>query len=258
MEETAFLADLFHNDPRPVVFTGAQRSADVSDSDGPRNLIDAITIAGSPAARDLGVLISFNGEVFAAFGTRKTHTLALSAFTADGGRVGHIWNGTFTLRAIPRRAEPLDLTALHDEDTRVDLVPYYPGADVTALEAVVAARSAGVVIEGTGAGNLNGPFCEEIASLTARGVVVALTTRVAYGPVAAIYGAGGGVDAVAAGAVPTGALRASQARILLFALLATGHSVDEVRDEMARRASQNAPSSREAAPTERPIERMRG
>ena len=43
IEETAFFLDLFHSDLRPVVVTGAQRAADAPDSDGPRNLTDAIT-----------------------------------------------------------------------------------------------------------------------------------------------------------------------------------------------------------------------
>ncbi|MGZ4543306.1 MAG: asparaginase domain-containing protein, partial [Mycobacteriaceae bacterium] len=34
-EETAFLVDLVHADTRPVVFTGAQHSADDPSSDGP-------------------------------------------------------------------------------------------------------------------------------------------------------------------------------------------------------------------------------
>ena len=80
IEETAFFLDLFHADPRPVVVTGAQRAADAPDSDGPRNLTDAVTAAAAPAARGLGVLIGFGGQLFPARGTRKTHTLAADTF----------------------------------------------------------------------------------------------------------------------------------------------------------------------------------
>jgi L-asparaginase len=69
-EQTAFFLDLFHADPRPVVVTGAQRAADAPDSDGPRNLTDAVTAAAAPATRGLGVLIGFGGQLFPARGTR--------------------------------------------------------------------------------------------------------------------------------------------------------------------------------------------
>ena len=51
IEETAFFLDLFHGDSRAVVVTGAQRAADAPDTDGPRNLADAITAAAAPETR---------------------------------------------------------------------------------------------------------------------------------------------------------------------------------------------------------------
>jgi L-asparaginase len=74
-----------------------------------------------------------------------------------------------------------------------------------------------------------------VARLTADGVPVALSTRAAAGPVAGIYGNGGGLDLLAAGAVPTGVLRPSQARILLTALLAAYRDPVRVAEELARR-----------------------
>ena len=54
LEYTAFLADLFLDVDTPVVFTGAMRRADDADSDGPRNLRDAITLLDrSTVAREL-------------------------------------------------------------------------------------------------------------------------------------------------------------------------------------------------------------
>jgi len=244
MEETAFLADLVHDDPRPVVFTGAQRPADAPDTDGPRNLADAIAVAAHPSARDLGVLIAFDGAVFAAQGTRKTHTTAPAAFSApDAGPLGHLRDGALTqaltqavtIGVRPERCPPLDLTALDLAEARVDVVAYYPGSDATALDAVAAAGARGVVIAGTGAGNANPAINASVARLTAEGVVVALSTRVDAGPVAGIYGNGGGLDLLAAGAVPTGVLRPSQARILLAALLAAHRDPARVAEELSRR-----------------------
>ena len=55
----------------------------------------------------------------------------------------------------------------------------------------------------------------------------------AAGPVTAIYGDGGGVDLLAAGAVPSGLLRPSQARMLLAALLGIHRDPDAVREAFA-------------------------
>ena len=238
MEETAFLMDLVHNDLRPVVFTGAQRAADAPDADGTRNLADAVAVASEESARGLGALIVFDGNVFAAAGTRKTQTLAPAAFSStQSGPIGHVHEGSVVISSTPRRQAALELDSLNTEGVRVDIVPYYPGADTTALRAVAAGGATGIVLEATGAGNANPTFCSEVARLTDAGVVVALSTRVAAGPVAAIYGVGGGADLVRAGAVPTGSLRPPQVRMLLFALLASLHDPQLVRRKLHSRSA---------------------
>jgi L-asparaginase len=229
-EETAFFLDLFHADPRPVVLTGAQRAADAPDSDGPRNLADAVTAAADPATRGLGVLIGFGGQLFPARGTRKTHTLAADTFTnPSGGPLGWIHGRGVGVVSEPRRGPALSLDAFDPGGVRVDVVACYPDADATVLRACAHAGARGVVLEATGAGNANPAICTAVAELTAAGVVVVTSTRVAAGPVAAIYGDGGGVDLLAAGAVPSGLLRPSQARMLLAALLGLHRDADVVR-----------------------------
>lgn len=221
MEETAYLADLVHSDSRPVVFTGAQNSADSQVPDGPGNLMQAIAVASSAEARQHGVLIAFAGEIYPARGVRKVQTFDLQAFgNPDFGSAGSVSAGNkVTMGAPPVRQEPLPLPSPGGAGQRVDVVAAYPGADATLLEAAMEAGARGIVLQATGSGNANRDLCASVAKATASGIVVVTSTRVHAGPVVPVYGAGGGKDLLAAGAIPSGLLRPSQSLILLSLLL---------------------------------------
>ncbi|MFJ6718796.1 MULTISPECIES: asparaginase [unclassified Streptomyces] len=229
LEESAFLLDLHHHDPRTVVFTGSQLPMGSADGDGPGNLYDALLTAAT--TRGLGVLIAFAGRVHAARGTVKTQAVALDAF-ADPSKelLGKVGFGKVTVLRTPQRPAPLALPAMPEIPPRVDMVMHHADGDATLLNAAVAAGARGIVLIGTGAGNATPQIVDAVAAAVARGVLVALTTRVAAGPVTEIYTHGGAVDLVAAGAVPTGTLRAGQARIaVLSALLATDDAAEQSR-----------------------------
>ena len=231
MEETAYLADLTHDDQRPVVFTGAQNSADAADPDGPSNLAGAIAVAGSDQAVGEGALIVFAGEILRVRGVRKAQTLALKAFTnSDFGSAGFVTlNGDVSISRPEPRMPPLPLPVITSrEPLRVDVVSAYPGADGVLIRASVAAGARGIVLQATGNGNANLALCSAVAEATASGTVVVISTRVSAGPVIAVYGAGGGRDLVSAGAIPSGLLRPSQSMILLSLLLRLDRRPDEI------------------------------
>lgn len=231
MEETAFLTDLVNDTGTTVVFTGAQRSADHADSDGPRNLRTSVALAADPRFAGFGALIGFDGSARTARGARKVHTLASQAF--DGGTVvaehGEDWIPVG--RSSPPVRLPLPSASL--DRTRVDVLLIHVGSSPALLRAAVDDGAHGLVLAGTGAGNAGPGYAEAVAALTEAGVPVVLATRVAHGPVVGLYGNGGGVDILAAGAVSAGTLTAIQARILAACLLAKRPSVPEFTDRFA-------------------------
>ncbi|HEX5466650.1 MAG TPA: asparaginase domain-containing protein, partial [Candidatus Limnocylindrales bacterium] len=76
LDETAFAYDLLLRGPKPLVVTGAMRSAEKPEADGPANLRAAVRAAASPELRDQGVLVVMDGLILPADDVLKTHSTA--------------------------------------------------------------------------------------------------------------------------------------------------------------------------------------
>src|SRR5262245_44691438 len=153
MEETVYLVDRLLGSDAPVVLTGAQRGADEPDTDGPRNLRDAIRVAMSSDAVGLGALVCFGGEVHAAREARKVDTIAVRAFASPGyGPLGLVDGEVVALRRRPSRPPALPFP---EHLAPVDLIRLHAGSDARFVRASVESGAAAIVLEGTGRGNAN-------------------------------------------------------------------------------------------------------
>lgn len=219
MEESAFLARLLVRSDKPVVFTGAQRHAGQADTDGPRNMHDALLCAAAPDMTGVGAVIVFEGEIHGARYVSKVHSSRVDTFRSNGhGKLGEIDEGEVHLYTRPARPrEVIDAPSL---DPNVELIALGLGSTPRYLEWCASNGVSGVVIEAFGRGNAPKGFAEVCRKLVAAGIPVILATRCPEGRTRAIYGAdSGGVTMVEAGAILSGDLSAAKARLLLAALL---------------------------------------
>jgi L-asparaginase len=224
IEETAYFLDLTLESDKPVVLVGALRSAEEADSDGPRNIANAVRQILDEDAAGKGVTVTMNQTIHPARAVRKTHTSNVGAFgSGEYGPIGYVDADDVVFYREPLRRQQMPLP---EALPRVDLVAMYTGADGSYVRQAVDTGAEGIVIQGFGWGNVNEPMHEAIEYAIGEGVPVVITSRVPEGRVQPHYGfTGGGATLEELGAVFGDNLRPAKARILL--MLALGQTTDQ-------------------------------
>src|SRR3954467_632511 len=195
LEETAWFLDLTVDSEKPVVLIGAQRNASERDFDGPRNLLNAARICVSPGARGKGAMIALNNQINAAREAVKTHTSDVETFkSGDLGLLGVADYDRIVWYRAPLRRQHVPVRSLAEGQhlPRVDIVAMYGGADGALLRAALAAGAKGLIIQALGWGNMNVPMFQAGKEAIAKGIPVAISTRVWTGRVLPNYGFEGG------------------------------------------------------------------
>ena len=220
LEEVAWLCDLVHDGAPPIIFTGAMRPASAPGADGPANLLDAVRVAASPAARGFGALVVLAGEIHAARDVRKVESVGPAAFASPRtGPVGVVREDRVRLeRLVPRRAA-LNVAHL---DARVQVVHTGLGGDGALLRAA-ADIADGLVVVLTGAGHAPPAFVIELAAVAER-LPVVVTVRPERGSILhRTYAfAGSERDVRALPVHCAAALSPAAARVKLMACLGAG------------------------------------
>jgi len=220
LEELAWFLDLTIRSDRPVVVTGAIRRPGTVDSDGPQNILRAVQVAVSPAARSRGTLVVFNGNVFEARDAEKVSTASPDAFGSRGsGPVGRAdEDGVVFSRDIRSRhgvRSEFDLARI-PALPRVDVLLTYQDAPGDLITAAIRNGARGVVVASAGAGAIAEGEARAVEYALVKGVPVVLASRVEGGSVS--------TDEVTVikGLIAAGDLSPIKARVLLMLALAQG------------------------------------
>jgi L-asparaginase len=227
LEETAYLLDLTLEGPKPVVFTGAMKTVSEPGWDGPANLMAAVRTAAHPDAAGRGVLICVGEEIHSASEATKWHTQSLGAFRSPHGPIGVLDRGQVVFHRPPFRRQAIRAPRLVDD---VDLHVMSAGTGDALLRASLKRGARGLVLEGTGCGNVPPDAVAGIRAALSAKVPVVLTSRCPEGRLAPAYGyEGGGQMLRELGVVYAQELPGQKARIKLMVALGAGSAVADVR-----------------------------
>jgi L-asparaginase len=225
IEESAYLLDRTLDRSIPVALTGAMRTSGEEGWDGPRNLLAAASVAADPRSKHRGVMVVFNGKVFAGRTAVKLHATDIDAFGAPHAEpIGQVEDAAVTYHtplgmAAAGLMTPLHLDGLH---ARVALISMVIGDDGSMLELARPVHDA-VVVVAFGSGNVPPGAVPAIRRWIEEEKPVVLATRCPFGVVTPLYAFdGGGSRLVEMGVTPAGPRTPSQARMELMIALSAG------------------------------------
>ena len=232
LEETAYFLDLTTISPKPVILVGAQRAASDPDSDGPRNLLDAVRVAVASEAVGKGVMVVMNGQINVARDVTKTNTSQVETFRGlEFGELGVVDAEKVRFYRAPLRRQTFPVQS-QTQLGRVDIVMSYAGADGLLIRSLVRDGTVqGLVIAGLGLGDVTGLMFDAIKEARTRGIPVVISTRVPTGRVFPLNAAKGGALALKGiGCVLADNLSPQKARILLMLAITKSHDTEALQN----------------------------
>jgi L-asparaginase len=226
LEESAYLLARTLSSQIPVAMTGAMRTSSDQGWDGPANLLSAAAVAADPESAGRGVMVVFNGKVFAGQTAVKVHATDLDAFDAPhSAAIARVVDGVVSYqRARARQSPGAGPATLENFSARIALIPVVVG-DTGELLDLARPTHDGLVLEAFGSGNVPPGAVPAIRRWIDEGKPVVLASRCPLGQVTPVYAfEGGGSRLIAMGAIPAGPRTPSQARMELMISVSAGRA----------------------------------
>lgn len=222
LEETTYFLNLTIDDERPVVLTGSQRSPAVIGTDAYANLRQAILLAASEEARNLGAVVLFNQKIFPARYVRKAHAGNIDGFASSSefGLVGVVDDEDII---IHQKAVKRETYKLQSALPYVEIIKCSLGSNGKLVEYAAELGAKGIVLEGFGRGQVHPDVAVGVEKAIEMGVTVVITTSTPEGNVKMVYDTPGtAYDLHQKGVILGRDYDSKKARIKLAVLLAAG------------------------------------
>ncbi|WP_413154279.1 asparaginase [Bartonella sp. cb54] len=230
LEETAFFLSLYWNKAEPLIITGAMRTPNELSADGPANILAATRVAAHPQSRNKGVLVVINDTIHSPYWIQKSHTVKIETFQSDpAGTLGTILEGQL-IYFNDQNFFPTTFEIPQKDNHQVALIYSSLSSDTQLMKfCLESGYYAGIVIAGFGAGHCSfqaadivRQYAQKIPIIIASRCYNGSTTRITYG-----Y-KGSETDMITSGALMSGYLSATKARLLLWAFLAQELSLTQI------------------------------
>jgi len=231
LEETAYYLDLVLNDCAPVILTGSQLPPEETASDALKNLTDSFKVVLSEESKNKGVIVVFNGKIYAGSEVIKVHTSNLDAFAAPGwGPIGYIDENEVIYKRIVSKSIKMALGNSYKEP-KVYMISFALDMDGCLVEGALEAGAEGLILEGFGRGQIPPKAIEAVEVAVNKGIPIVLTTRCYEGAVKGVYDyKGSAAQLEKMGVIMGKDLPKQKARIKLILALADSMSVKEIRE----------------------------
>lgn len=191
----AGLSYLVQGRPKPIVLTGSQLPMGDPETDGKRNLLDAVRVACDDAAA--GVMVAFGGKAISGTAARKVRTRSFEAFDSlnalDLGRVrdgrvewadgacGQMCGAARACAAEEVGGAPSGVRFYDSLNPRVAVLKLTPGMDALVVDALRPACDA-LVVEAFGLGGIPeyDGITETLLAWVDAGKTLVMTTQCPY------------------------------------------------------------------------------
>lgn len=184
VEETAYFLNLTIHTKKPIVLVASMRPGTAMSADGMLNLYDGVVVAASSSARDRGVMVVLNDNIYSGRDVSKMINISPNAFVSPWGSLGMVVEGKpYWFRLLDKRHTTHSEFDIDHIKTlpEVDIVYGYGNVDGTAIDAFVQKGDKAIIYAGTGNGAVPARLVPVLQKAREQGVQVVRSSHVNLG-----------------------------------------------------------------------------